>query len=184
MQQLKMLKIKKEIAACPLHEDYFFRNIDESDPADIEAWVQICRFGLLGEDATTEAYTAAITNTPGLIPEKDVFLVIEKATGRAVATLTAHILESGQGNIHMVAAREDVRGKGISHAMLAKGLKRLAEDGVYRTGLNTDDFRRPAIRAYLKAGFQPLIYDTDMVDRWTVILNEMGWEERDFIVQE
>ncbi len=186
MQQLKMCKPMGEVRPYPLHPDYIIRNIDESNEADIEAWVAVCRDGLIGENGSRASYTNAITNTPLLVPETDVFLVCEKATGRPVATLTAHIREDGDGWIHMVGSLPEIRGKKIGHAMLATGLERLEKAGVKIVRLVTDDWRKPAIKNYLAAGFLPVIFDDPSPDavplqeRWDKVLEEMGWTERDY----
>lgn len=189
MQQLKMMKRMGEVKPYPLHEDYFIRNIDENAPGEIDTWVEICKNQLMGEDANRETYTNCITNMPLLVPETDVFLVCEKATGRPVATLTAHIRDTGDGWIHMVGSLPEVRGKKIGHAMLAHGLARLAKAGVPRVWLSTDDWRRPAIKTYLTAGFYPVIFEdtsedaVPLEDRWEVILSEMGWDKREYYYQ-
>lgn len=189
MQQLKMVKRMGEVKPYPLHEDYYIRNIQEDTPGEIDTWVDICKNQLLGEDATKEAYTNCITNVPLLVPETDVFFVCEKATGRPVATLTAHIRDTGDGWIHMVGSLPEVRGKKIGHAMLAHGLTRLANAGVPRVWLTTDDWRRPAIKNYLTAGFCPVIFDDPsedalpLTDRWEVILTELRWDKREYFYE-
>ncbi len=188
MQQLKMCKPMGDVRPYPLHPDYLIRNINEESIEDIDAWVEICRDGLIGENGSRDSYTNAITNTPLLVPEKDVFLVCEKATGKPVATLTAHIREDGVGWIHMVGSLPEVRGKKIGHAMLATGLEKLKAAGVPLVRLTTDDWRKAAIKNYLAAGFLPVIFADDspdaipMNERWDKILTEMGWEERDYRV--
>ena len=192
MQQLKMLKLMGEVKPYPVHEDYYIRNIrmledGREDPAEIEAWVLACRNQLIGENGTSEAYTNSITNTPLLNPATDVFFVCEKATDRPVATLTAHIRDTGEGWIHMVGSLPEIRGKKLGHAMLARGLERLAEASVPVVRLVTDDWRRPAIKNYLAAGFRPVIFEDTSEDakpieeRWDVILDEMGWEDRTYL---
>lgn len=192
MQQLKMLKLMGEVKPYPVHEDYYIRNIrllesGREDPAEIDAWVEVCRNQLIGENGTRESYTNAITNTPLLVPATDVFFVCEKATDRPVATLTAHIRDTGEGWIHMVGSLVEIRGKKLGHAMLARGLERLADAGVEKVRLVTDDWRRPAIKNYLAAGFRPVIFEDTSDDakpvneRWDVILDEMGWEDRTYL---
>lgn len=184
MMQLHMMKLCREVKPYPLCEGYHFRNIDSTSHEDILAWAEVCSHGLGSPDPAEKQYEDCITNTPGLIPEKDVFFVVDDATDEVVATLTAHIKENGDGNIHMVAAKESVRGKKIGHAMLARGLQRLAEEGVYRTTLTTDDHRLPAVKNYLAAGFLPVYCDTDMIDRWTAVMDKLGWTERNFITKD
>ena len=40
--------------------------------------------------------------------------------------------------------------------------------------LTTDEWRRAAVRSYLRAGFLPVDSDSDMVERWTTLLREIG----------
>ncbi len=186
MQQLKMCKIMGQVKPYPLHPDYYIRNIRPDNMDDVDAWVEACREGLIGEAGSRASYTNAITNTPLLVPETDVFLVCDKSNDKVVATLTAHIRDTGEGWIHMVGSLPEVRGKKIGHAMLAVGLERLQKAGVPIARLTTDDWRRPAIKNYLAAGFVPVIFPDDspdaipMNERWDKILSEMGWPEKDY----
>ena len=57
MQQLKMLKLMGEVKPYPVHDDYYIRNIrilenGKEDPADIDAWVEVCKNQLIGENGT------------------------------------------------------------------------------------------------------------------------------------
>ncbi|MBE6598205.1 MAG: GNAT family N-acetyltransferase [Ruminococcaceae bacterium] len=192
MQQLMMLKLMGGVKPYPVHEDYCIRNIrllenGKEDPKEIEAWVNVCR---LDDGGIKEIYEKSITKTPCLVPATDVFFACEKATDRPVATLTAHLDDRGDGWIHMVGSLPEVRGKKLGHAMLASGLERLAKAGVSRVWLTTDDFRRPAIKNYLAAGFCPVICEDNssdaipMDERWNVLLDEMGWEDRTYLTED
>jgi hypothetical protein len=48
------------------------------------------------------------------------------------------------------------------------------EAGCHGAYLTTDDFRVPAIRSYLRAGFLPVLYQEDMAQRWAAVLQAMG----------
>ena len=76
----------------------------------------------------------------------------------------------------MVAAIPEVRGKKIGHAMLAHALEKLSRDGVEKVYLTTDEWRKPAIKNYLTAGFCPVEYDVGMPERWAGVFAEMGLE--------
>jgi len=184
MQQLRMLKIMDEVKPYPLHPDYFIRTIDPSNQADIEAWVEVCRDGLLSEHAGLDSYTSCITNFEGAKPEQDVFFVCEKATGKPVMTLSAIVRPDGTGYIHMVGSLPECRGKRLSHALLAHGLAKLKAQGAPIATLSTDDFRRPAIKGYLMAGFRPVMCGDDMPERWKVIFDEMNIEDRTMLTPE
>ena len=181
MMQLHMMKICKEVKPYPLCAGYHFRTIDDSNPAEIMAWAEVCSHGLGSPDPAEKQYYDCITKDPCIHSDKDVFFVVDDATDEVVATLTAYVQSNGVGDIHMVAAKESVRGKKIGHAMLAHGLEHLAESGVYRAVLTTDDHRLAAVKSYLTAGFLPVYCDTDMIDRWTAVMDKLGWTERNFI---
>ncbi len=189
MRQLVMLKLMGDVKPYPPHEDYYIRSIrmlenGKEDPADITAWEDVCR---LDDGGIREIYEKSITNTPCLVPATDVFFACEKATDRPVSTLTAHLDAHGDGWIHMVGSLPECRGKKLGHAMLARGLERLKAAGVPRVWLTTDDFRRPAIKNYLAAGFCPVICEDKsddaipMEERWDKIRSEMGWEDRTYL---
>ena len=42
--------------------------------------------------------------------------------------------------------------------------------------LTTDEWRKPAIKNYLTAGFHPVEYDVGMPERWAGVFAEMGIE--------
>lgn len=176
MSQLMMCKIMAEgVRPYPLHEDYYIRNFQETED-EITTWIEICKNGLLAQDAGREEYTSSITNMAGLIPESDIFMVCERKTDRPVATITGFVRPYGVGDIHMVAAIPEVRGKKIGHAMLAHALEKLSLDVVEKVYLTTDEWRKPAIKTYLTAGFHPVEYDVGMPERWAGVFAEMGIE--------
>lgn len=169
-----MTKIMDSVLDYPLAEGYAIRNIDGSEE-DIAAWIEICKNGLLKEEEGRSSYDSRITHwrhQDWIHPERDVFMVYETETGRPVATITGYVQPDGDGDIHMVAALPECRGKKIGHAMLSAALKKLKEDGVPRTHLTTDDWRIPAIKNYFTAGFRPVLYE-DSKERWEKLFEVM-----------
>ncbi len=175
MKQLSMAMKLEAVRPYPLREGYYFRSLCPDSQADIQAWEEICRNGLEGY----QDYRKSILKIAQICPERDVLFVCEEETGRPVATLTAYINEHGVGRIHMVAALPQVRGRKLGHAILARGLEKLAAAGAKQAALLTDDFRRAAIKNYLAAGFQPVMVEDNSPDavpmeqRWQTILAEM-----------
>ena len=76
------------------------------------------------------------------------------------------------GYIHWVGvASEHVR-RGIASALLVRVLHEFVERGYPAAVLETDDFRIPAIRSYMKLGFVP-VYDVRGEDhraRWSKVM--------------
>lgn len=177
MQQLKMLRYQGKITPRPLPDGYRYELFSGTD-AEIDDWVVICRYGLLPEDGGVEFFKSAIMDYPDLVPEKDLFFVVDK-DGRRVATSASVCHKNGEGYLHMVAALPECRGQGIGHAMLSHALGMMEARGCTHAVLTTDDFRLPAIKTYLDAGFHPVIYhdpESDMRERWDRVIAALGYE--------
>lgn len=76
------------------------------------------------------------------------------------------------GYVHWVGVAPEHLRLGIASALLARVLRDFRERGYAAAALETDDFRIPAIRSYLKFGFLPT-YDVQGEDhraRWARLL--------------
>lgn len=171
-QKLKMIFFPKNTQIRHLPEGYTVRNFRGDE--DILPWVELCKNGLLADDAGEEAFAERITNVKGVNATTDLFF-IEK-DGKPVATVTAvdDFVESGLGCIHMVSVATEARGHGIGLALCEIAEKKLSEHHVQTAYLVTDDWRKAACKSYLKAGFFPVNYDSDMADRWSDLLTQFG----------
>ena len=110
-------------------------------------------------------------------PEKDVFFVCDE-TGKPVATFAGYVLADGTGNVHMVAAAPEARGKGLGKYMVSAVLQKMAKEVPAETHmlrLTTHDFRLPAVCGYLKGGFHPVLYDEGMEERWRKVCEELNF---------
>ena len=174
MRQLMMIHLLDTVPVKPAPEGFFIRNWK---PGEEEIWVEICKFGLLGPDATINEWNGAILGQGHLDPNTDTFFVCRSADGVPIATITGFVRTDGIGDIHMVACREDSRGQGIGEFMLSHTMRKLKAElpgNGHRVELTTDDWRIPAIVGYLRGGFHPVEYDEGMFDRWTKICHDIG----------
>lgn len=76
------------------------------------------------------------------------------------------------GYIHWVGVSSEHLRRGIASALLVRVLHEFKERGYPAAVLETDDFRIPAIRSYMKLGFVP-IYDVlgeDHRARWSQVM--------------
>ena len=115
-------------------------------------------------------------------PEKDVHFV--KFGDEYIGTITAiHHPFGNLGYVHMVAIREDFRGKHLSRPLNYIAMKKIYEDGSKRAYLTTNEWRKNAIRSYIKAGFYPLqngvgkAEQKEMIERWKKVYEELGLGE-------
>lgn len=119
---------------------------------------------------TTERVEKALTGAPDV---KAVYLAAWNDI--PVATASSRELAErfpGSGYVHWVGSHPAHQGKGLGYALMVRVLHDFRERGWQAAVLETDDFRIPAIRTYLKTGFVPE-YDNRGEDhraRWSAVL--------------
>ena len=173
MAQLKMFCPAQPLREMPIPAGCTVKNFDREE--EIAIWVDICKNGILRPEDGVESFERTIRNCPDLCPEEDLFFVL--CDGEYAATIAAiYHPDRKIGHVHMVTAKPEFRGRGIGNWMTYLALKHIYEKGkteVRYTFLTTDDFRKPAVRSYLKAGFLPVDYEPDMQERWQKLIDEL-----------
>lgn len=172
MSQLKMICPGQPLHEVPVPKGCTVKNFDREE--EVSIWVDICKNGLLGPAAGPDAFEASIRNHPDLCPQEDLFFVL--CDGEYAATIAGiYHPETKSGYIHMVAAKPEFRGRGIGNWMTYLALKHIYEKGpeTQYSVLTTDDFRKPAVRSYIRAGFLPVDYAPDMKERWQKLIDEL-----------
>ena len=179
MAQLKMYWFPDTpVREVPLPPGYSVSNY--KTPADKEAWLACCRKGLVGDDAGTGAFDDSIGNDPNIDVYKDVFFL--DYNGEHIGTVTAFRHKATNvGDMHMVAIREDFRGRGLAKYLNFITQKKLAAEGVKYVFLTTDEWRKGAVKSYLSGGFRPVEYDEGMEDRWRAVLKDLGVPAADMV---
>jgi len=97
--------------------------------------------------------------------------------GIPVATATAkYNPEYGDntGYVHMVGVLSSQKRKGLGILISLAVLHLMFKDGKQDAVLQTDDFRIPAIKTYLKLGFLPEIIHENQEQRWDSIFEKLG----------
>lgn len=133
-------------------------------------WLEIVQY--MGQEPTLRDrafYDRVMTARPLYDPSDCLLLTV---AGEAAATVTVICdMEKKEGYIHMVACKPAFRGRGLGHLLNDLALCDLKTRGMQSAWLTTDDWRIPAIRTYLKAGFRPDTHSQpDFADRWQNIL--------------
>jgi GNAT superfamily N-acetyltransferase len=99
--------------------------------------------------------------------------------GRPVATASSRWLPDRfprAGYVHWVGTDPAHARRGLAAALLVELLRHFAEVGREQAVLETQDFRHPAIRSYLRLGFTP-VYEVGTADhraRWSAIFQQLG----------
>ena len=130
----------------------FYRPGDERDWADIEASV----LEFADADAALAYYGKEFAPHPEELGRRQIFL--RDAGGRAAATISAWWKTDGERRfplIHWVAVKPEYQGRGLGKALVAEGIRVLAElEGGADMYLATQTWSYKAINIYLDAGFE------------------------------
>ena len=179
MSQLKMYWFPgTPIEELELPEGYSFSNY--KDESDIDAWIKCCQNGLVSDnyDEALDCWKSAILGRPDINLYEDVFFL--DYNGEHVGSITAYIhSEDNTGDVHMVGMRADFRGKGLGKYMNNLAVKHLAAKNPVLIHLTTDEWRKAAVKSYLRAGFKPVKYDHGMPKRWRKELETIGVDSVD-----
>ena len=174
-KQLRMIWPKRLLSSPPrpkVPEGYFLRCYTE---ADEKGYIELmAKAGFEGWDH--QRVTATVQKVlPG-----GFFVIVHRSTGKIVATaMSLHKprdLHPSGGELGWVATAPEHRGKGLGLAMCAQATARLIQAGYRNIYLLTDDFRLPAIKTYLKLGYEPFLFCQGMAERWECIYRQLGLE--------
>lgn len=171
MEQLKMVWKKGETPEIKAPEGCVLRTFDGTDK-DVEIWLDIVSEGLT-EKREDKAFFRECMFSRGEL-EYDKFFIVECENEPAATIAVICDYNKKEGYIHMVACKEKFRGRGIGNYMNGIAVKTLLSAGMETAYLTTDDFRLPAIKSYLRAGFYPGIPDEEHEKRWNDIYDKLG----------
>lgn len=179
MEQLKMSRDDTKVEAIQFPEGYYMRSYKQGDG---ESWCKCCINGSLGVDEISEsAFENRMLNDKTVNPENIFFLI--SPSGDIAGTITyQYTADKDTGCIHMVAIEKSYQGKKLALPLNLYTVQKMLDDGKHKIILTTDDWRIPAIKTYLRAGFNPVIEsgDTDMENRWKKVM-EQTEKKDDFI---
>ena len=171
MEQLKMVRDNAEVDAIRLPEGYTMRSYKKGDG---QGWCKCCIDGSLGVDEISEdLFKTKMLNDEHVRPVNIFFLI--SPTNEIAGTVTYQFSDEPEtGVIHMVGIQKDYLGKRLSLPMLLYAVQKILADGNKRMYLTTDDWRLPAIKTYLNAGFKPVFHHHDMEGRWKLVAEKLA----------
>lgn len=171
-KQLQMRRHHLEdLPEIEIPQGYEMRTYRKGDEAD---WARITNASLGGNRSAEDA-REGLTSKPEFMPDGLFFIT---HNGELVGTCCAYRLsaeETAEGYLHMLGVLPEHQGKRLGKALVAAVLHYFRDHGFRRAILHTDDFRIPAIRSYLRAGFQPDLRPEDETQpaRWEVVMNRI-----------
>lgn len=137
-----------------------------------EAWCACC-FNDMGVDEISQALFEKKMLEDATVPPSSIYC-IEDAQGVPVATATAQIKEGEKAYLHMVAAREDMRGKGLGLPVCAAVIEKHRREGRMDCRLTTHDWRLSAVKQYVRLGFLPVLNHENARARWQNTIKVLG----------
>ena len=174
MEQLVMRWKKGLTPDAPDWGDTVCRRFDGSEK-DVDAWLDIVADGLT-DGKQDAAFFQQCMYSHGKL-EYDKFFMVE-CGGEPAATLAVICdYEKREGYIHMVACKSRFRGRGIGTRLCTEAVRALIFAGMETAYLTTDDFRIPAIKSYLRAGFYPDIINGEHERRWADVMDIIGGKQ-------
>ena len=81
------------------------------------------------------------------------------------------------GYVHYVGVRVSERGRRLGEVVTRRVLEHFAAAGLDQAVLETDDFRLPAVRTYLRLGFVPEPRAPGDARRWSKVLRNLARKE-------
>ena len=166
---------KGDMPAPPDWDGFVCRSFNGSDE-DIEKWLDIVADGLTDGRQDPDFFRECMYSHGPL--EFDKFFIVEYG-GEPAATLAVICdYEKREGYIHMVACRTPFRGRGVGTRLNTEAVRALIGAGMETAYLTTDDFRIPAIKSYLRAGFYPDIINEEHEKRWAAIFAATGGKQQ------
>ncbi|MCK9222809.1 MAG: GNAT family N-acetyltransferase [Limnochordia bacterium] len=157
---------------CILPKGYSVRRFR---PSDEQAYVRMLNRGDLGEWDLDRM--RSILENP-LAPGTVYFITYNDVP---VATTCSQKQESDWDDdldwaeVGWVTVDPAHRGRGLGLIICAVVVDQLQRLGYKHIYLKTDDWRLPAIKTYLRMGFQPLINSDEMNTRWRAVAEKLDW---------
>lgn len=167
---------RKDLEGLPeisLPEGYSLRHYQ---PGDEEFW------GRIMSKAFSSFWTSArfkVYMKPhfGFQPERIIFLCYNHVPVGSASAYQWPGIPRDRGYIHMLGVLENHCGQGFGHALALACLHRFREEGFRDAMLQTESFRLPAIKHYLRLGFKPVLVTEEQRGTWEEVLVGIGKEE-------
>lgn len=100
--------------------------------------------------------------------------------GRPVGSASAFLwpgVPRERGYVHMLGVKKAHCGKGLGYWLAVACLRRFKTEGMSSAMLQTEDFRIPAIKHYLRLGFRPVLVREEQRKKWRELISRTGCED-------
>ena len=171
MEQLKMARDDSMVEEFSFPEGFYMRSYIKGDEL---GWCRCMIDGSLGvEEIKEEIFAKKMLKDKSVNPD-NIFFLISPENEIAGSVTYQYTDDKTIGFIHMVGIESRYLGRKLALPMHLYVIKKILDDGVKQIFLTTDDWRLPAIKVYLNAGFAPVLYQPDMEERWNQVMAKLG----------
>lgn len=162
--------IRTTLEALPRHDLPSGFQLRTYRDGDADHWVRIHELADKYNKVTTETFQKEFGFDIDAMRERGFFL--ETQAGEVIGTATAWYDDDFEGEpygrVHWVAIIPEYQGRGLAKPLLSKVMECLAR-AHGKAYLVTSSARIPAIRLYLKYGFQPFLHNVDSIKAWDLV---------------
>jgi mycothiol synthase len=138
-------------------------------PGDEDAWIAILQAGELGV-WDRPRLAEMVRGERAALPVAGIFFMTRNDRPVGTACTLLHPTEGGSvAELGWVGVAPEHRGHGLGLQVCRAVLGFIGGLGHDYAYLLTDDFRLPAIKTYLRLGFEPEIVDTSHPGRWAAL---------------
>jgi mycothiol synthase len=174
--QLRMLKpTLTDLPVMVLPEGAALRSYQAGDGAH---WERILAASFGGEPGRF-SFDRIMRRDLAFRPERVLFVVIDGVPVATASAWRAPGLIPDTGMVHFVGAMPEFQGRRLGYWVTLATLHRLAGEGLRAASLTTDDFRLPAIKTYLRLGFDPLLVHENQRERWQQVWRDLKLPDTD-----
>jgi mycothiol synthase len=166
-------RLKRDVAESYVAQGYALRTYCESDDRRL-----LELQGIDGEPMSEHAWRQY---RDGLLP-KGLFVMEHVTSARLVATAGAvHNPNPGRyyfpfgGEVGYLIVAPEHRRRGLGAAVCAAAVSRLLAAGYENIRVCVQEHRLPAIRTYLRLGFEPFLHSAEVEQRWQRVAALIGW---------
>lgn len=139
-------------------------------------YLDVMNDSIYAGNCDAEWFTRTFANDPEYRPD---YILLIRCKGEAVAGAAAwhgRHEDDEAGRVHFVGVKKAHRGKGLGKLITQAAIARIRERGFDQVILDTQHWRLPAIRAYLRQGFRPYTPDDEAREVWERIMETIKKE--------
>ena len=146
-------------------------------PGDEANWERIIGISF-GREPGQIGFAASMLKSGCFLPERVFFVCCgDEAVATAAAYLLPPTILPDCGTLHYVGALPGHTGRHLGGTVSLAALHRMRHEGRACGTLQTDDFRLPAVKTYLRLGFHPVLADENQRQRWRDVFAALGMPE-------